>query len=494
MVRARQGCVATNPRPMKSHRQPVIARNASGEQGQALIWLLGTIATCAAVFYAVFSVGQLHAAKAKTVNAADAAALAGATVEARMLNLIAYNNRSMIANEVLLVQLISIESWLGYFRSTANNFGSVVDIVGTVFWVVRPIGKLLDETAEAAEKARDGLKNSIDLAMKGLEVSKDGAAAAHKSLRLLGGLAAEDAATKVVVASRAEFGVHKDGGVEIDNSPPVRLLTFALNEKRWLSFTKRYGGNARVDARQVLLESRDEFSTNRPGQKWFNFNGGISGTVKQGGTRLQGFDRWEAQDTLETWVRAFAGKKTYAPIGWGRANVDESGTQGSRWSPNRAAQSLAWNDGRNFSHEKWSGVPAVFDIADKALASRDTLGIDFVVAVRRRKENTMTSSTLGLGGATSAPTGSSEMPERLQGDQLGALAKARVSFIRPQNDSKDRTGVMLSRRDAAKEHGSLFSPYWQARLVDLTLKEKGALVSAMGVNPLNSLVTPGGQK
>jgi hypothetical protein len=86
------------------------------------------------------------------------------------------------------------------------------------------------------------------------------------------------------------------------------------------------------------------------------------------------------------------------------------------------------------------------------------------------------------------------MPERLHGDQLSALAKARVSFQRPQRNVTDKTASALFREDAAKEHGSLFSPYWQARLVDLTIAEKIGLMTAMGINPASAFVTPGGQK
>jgi hypothetical protein len=389
---------------MTRYRPPMRGRrHAPSQQGQALIWLLGTLAASAAVLYGVFSVGQLHAAKAKTVNAADAAALAGATVEARMLNLIAYNNRAVIANEAMLIQLVSIESWLGYFSNTANNFGTVADILGVFIPPIAAIGKLLDETADTAKKLRKkGVKPVIDEAIRALELAKKGVSGAHGAILVGGGLVSEDAASRVVQANRAAFGIHQDPGVEIDDRAAVRAATFLLNQQRWLAFSKQYSGNERTDARQVLLDSRDEFSKNRPGQPWFNFGVGFAGIEKLGGSQLQGFDRWEAQDTLEVWKLDWRGKKDYLPIGWGRANADESGTTGSNWSPNRSAQDWAWNDGIGHSHKKWSGVPAVYDIADKKQANRADLGIDFLVAVRRPQGNTMTSSNFrhpDLGGS-----------------------------------------------------------------------------------------------
>ena len=139
-------------------------------------------------------------------------------------------------------------------------------------------------------------------------------------------------------------------------------------------------------------------------------------------------------------------------------------------------------------------MPSVFDISDKTAAHRATLGMDFVVAVKRAQAATMTTSNMGMGLAmANNPTGSSEMPERLEQNQLSALAKARVSFQRPQRLAADRTASTLWRADSAKEYGSLFSPYWEARLVDFSVVEKAALVTAMGINPAVTAFTPGAQ-
>jgi hypothetical protein len=472
----------TAPKPPHRHTQ----------RGQAVIWLLGTLAASAAVLYAVYNVGQLNTAKAKTVNAADAAALAGATVEARMLNLIAYNNRSMMANEVFLVQMLSIESWLGYLSTTADNIGTVLSVISVVVPPLQVVARFLDKAGDLAEKIRDpGMKNVIKGMIPVLEGSKTVFKGAHTIIAVGGSVAAENAATKVVQLNRAEFGIHKDAGVEIDNRPAVRAATFLTNGKRWLDFTKVYEGNQRTDSREVLLKSRDEFSTNRPGQPWFNLNLGISGTEKRGGTQLINFDRWETQDTLELWQRGI--RKKYQPIGWGRANADEGGTAGSRWSPNRTAQKNAYNDGRSgHSYSGWSGVPTVYDIQDKSVANRATLGVDFLVAVRRPKVNTMTTTYLKMGTPITSPTGSPDMPEELASDQISSIGKARVFFERPQKNGADFTGKGLFRPDNAKEYGSLFSPYWQARLTDVSRVEKIGLMAAMGINPTLFEFTPGG--
>jgi hypothetical protein len=474
-------------------------RQGLRQRGQALIWLLGTMAAAAAVMYGIFNVAQINSAKQKTVNGADAAALAGATVQARMLNLVAYNNRSIMANEAFLIQMLSVESWLGYFKTTANNFGTVADIVGIFIPPVEAIGKFLDETADIADQIRkDVVKPANNAIIKALELSKDGLFFAHGVVLGGGALVAENAAIKLVQANRSNFGTHEDNGLLVDNSPAVRALTFALNEKEWNGFTKRYQANDRGDAKEVLLGSRDGFSTNRPGQPWFNINAGFAGTEKLGGSQLQGYDRWETQDTFELWEKVPCKSglcKEYQPIGWGRANADDNGNSGGVWSPNRSAQKLAYEDGMDYSHKGWSGVPAVYDVADKKKEDRASLELDFLVAVRRPQANTLTTSQMNVSVANDTVVGSSEMNENLEGNQLSALSKARVYFERPQRGlANDKTGTALWRPDGAKEYGSLFSPYWQARLTDLTAKEKAALLGAMGINPLYAPLTPGGQK
>ncbi len=91
-------------------------------RGQAIIWLLATLAASAAVMLAVFNTSQITVGKQRAVNAADAAALAGATAQARLLNLMAYTNRSVIANEVFAAQMLSMESWLQYVDNSSKNY------------------------------------------------------------------------------------------------------------------------------------------------------------------------------------------------------------------------------------------------------------------------------------------------------------------------------------------------------------------------------------
>jgi hypothetical protein len=487
---------------MKSSARQVFAAPRRKARGQAVIWLMGTMVACAAILYGVFNTAQMTVAKQRTVNAADAGALAGATVQARVLNLAAYNNRSMMANEAFLIQLLSIESWLQYFGTTANNFGTVADIVGLFIPPVEAIGKILDELADVAEEIHDTLVDVTDVVIPIIEAAKTAIGAAHAVVIKGGGLLAEDAATKIVEANRTEFKTHSDIGVEIDKRAAVRAATFALNETQWLEFTTQYTDDKRGQAKQVLLDSRDHFSADRPGKWYLNINAGFAGTEKRGGSQLKDFDQWETQDTLELWekVPCKSGTcKEYQPIGWGRSNADKDGSSGDVWSPtdrwaNKLAHSDATSHGGNSPEVRnWSGVPSVYDLKDQTKENRAKLGVDFFLAARKSRAAVLTTQQIGMGAETVSPTGSGHMNERLEADQYTALAKARVFFERPVRSNGDPTASPLWRADSAKEYGSLYSPYWQARLTDLTATEKAGLITAMGMLPDKALYTPGGQ-
>lgn len=92
------------------HRPLPRSAAARSARGQAAIWLLGMLAASAAVMFALFNTSQTIVGKVRAVNAADAAAMAGATTQARQRNLVAHTNRAVIANEVLLIRMLSMAS------------------------------------------------------------------------------------------------------------------------------------------------------------------------------------------------------------------------------------------------------------------------------------------------------------------------------------------------------------------------------------------------
>jgi len=89
----------------------------------------------------------------------------------------------------------------------------------------------------------------------------------------------------------------------------------------------------------------------------------------------------------------------------------------------------------------------------------DKSGPVFTVEVQSEAAELRTSSKVGLGA------GRLELNDAARGGQMRAMASAQVYFNRPHDYAPFRR-VVWGRTDRQFEMGSMFSPYWQARLVD----------------------------
>ena len=127
----------------------------TGNESSLLAIVLPPMAAAAAVLWGVYNIGQLTNGKQKAVNAADAAALAGATVEARTLNLMAYNNRSIIANEVFMIQTTALQGYMQYLSHTADNIEDYAKWIPYVGEVLSAILTTVEKITAAIEKAME---------------------------------------------------------------------------------------------------------------------------------------------------------------------------------------------------------------------------------------------------------------------------------------------------------------------------------------------------
>lgn len=91
------------------------------QHGQALVLgifllLAGLAGTCF-----LFNTGQVITEKNRLVTAADAVAHGAGVMQARALNFDAYSNRALVANEVLVAQMVRLSSWSQYVKTHAEN-------------------------------------------------------------------------------------------------------------------------------------------------------------------------------------------------------------------------------------------------------------------------------------------------------------------------------------------------------------------------------------
>lgn len=499
------------------------------QHGQAVVWFMATIAACCCVFALVYNVGQVANQKEQTINAADAAALSGALVEARMLNFEAYTNRAMVANEVTVAQLVSLDSWLGY----DNEFLQWIAIYTAPVPIVDDITQAI---ADASQEATDVVDNTlIPTIIPGLEIANMALWSAREYANGVGPVAATAIARDIASANETTIGGRYDEAPGLVDSFAAGML--AVNESNWISFTNAYTGNDRINAKSVILNSRDPFSTKRPGGLLvtaLNIAMAIStapvcGFVCYFGvektstlTSLEDYNHWAAQDTMDQTVSTLSlcwhGIIPYpcygspkvipsgAPIAYGHADADADNNvdQGlCDYKPTTTNCTLAVND--NPSNIDWSGprprsdgIPNLRDLAQNLSTAdpcttnnaSDSPSLSFVTAVQKSGQAAQTTQQLSLDTDVEGPQGSPQMTDNLQnGNKLTSLSAACTFFLRPDLSKSDVSEGSLARADGVHEYASLYNPYWQARLTNPDSKFKEALYLLVG-SPLLSGATP----
>lgn len=486
-------------------KSPSLFPQRRGERGQAALWFLALTAACCAALALVFNVGQVANEKEKTVNAADATALAGALVEARMLNFDSYCNRAIVADEVNVAQLISLDSWYQYLKQVSQN----LDIY---FGWVPGLGEILTSLAEALTEGGldldgvvQGLITADDTAVAGMLVAQQDA------VRYAAVPAARDIANKIATANQASVVTAVDA------------TAFALNLQAWLDFTKVYskddnGKDHRSTVAGVVLASRDQFSTHRDGGlvvDGINLALGgpfaVTGVQKTSGDTilptqngLTNYDRWEAQDSLDMWVGLkVLGITIYqtflpVPLGFGRRDADQNGAKGADWDgtshcPMPSTPNCQYAYGAGLALPGWSGMPQVTDLVNPGSAKQDP-SLSYVVGVTKAAPTT--TQQLGMNVTVTGPQGSPDLKDNLQNNQLASISAARISFMRPDWNSNDKTEGQLPNQYKVHEYASLYNPYWQARLTNPdSVKLDGvsatsALYTAIGQPGLNCAMNP----
>ena len=484
------------------------------ERGQVLVWFLAFAATLAVVFAGVYSVGQVTSEKQKVVNATDAAAYSGALTEARALNLASYTNRAVIANEVLIAQMVSLDSWSSYFAKATENYQkeanalSAIPYIGIVFKAFAITLKAINVIAKVQAQAMDAATPIAIGAWELLYAGWYNLTIAPAFVPPVMAFAAHAAAENVLAQNVALQGDRTD-------SAPRLMQVLALgarNEQEWERMIYRYSKSGRPGSRsderkyaaELLLASRDEFSTDRPGSDTFFIKSlfGNSdlcinyiiklGSEKQGPTRLVNYDRWEAQDTVEFKLDVPPsgvlgcewGKGTVAvPQGWGRATADKNGSRGTRLNTSGGAGAMAYKE--NHGNRGYSGVKELYDVKRDPKSGKPRYEeATYAVAASKQDTAIRTNESLGfMNRPVAGPLGSPEMKAGFAKDEVAAISEARIFFERPVRSNLDITGGSLFRADGNKEYASLYNPYWQVRLSTPSALTRASVYALGGINP-----------
>jgi hypothetical protein len=451
---------------MISRAEAARGGTARRQHGQVLALLLMLMAALLGSLLFVFNSGQVVSAKLRLVGAADAAAYSGAMAEARSLNFQSYMNRAIVANEVAVAQFVSLRSWSGYVRQLLQR-------AATLGTLVPPVGAVLRSVAQVWKNVDRGLQRALPL----LESS-----ASHWNVDVLSSAEyLSDAQTAATVG-----GLARDVAAANVPSPGDAALGrefVATNIARWRQYTENHArvGEQRSRLRNLVMDSRDGFSRSRD---WTVGVPPLVAVRKRGGTDLIGYDSWRGMDTLAVREPSLFGHREN-PLAWNAAEnrvrlAYARGEHGGSYRDNPRASGYAEDELR--ARNSYAGLPAYRDVrlGTGANRNRSPAPLRFNVEVHQSGRTIGTSDVIMNGAATFVPD---ENPKRVQPSYhsglVYALAAAQVYFRRP-----------VGRADRKPEFGSLFNPYWQARLAPVTRTERIIAAAARGGDADPFIIVP----
>jgi Putative Flp pilus-assembly TadE/G-like len=427
-------------------------RTFERQRGQVLVLGLALMFACCLVFYFLINTGQVTATKQRLTNASDAAAYSAALWRARVLNFHAYSNRAIIAQEVAVAQAVTLVSWAKYFQTLTQNVADYTSWFPPA-WVLQYLAEgasYSEQLAEAAAEIEIPARAASDYGYKEL---------LQKSQEIL----------NLTVGT---FGM---GAVanEIAKANDRKFFAFALPDgSDYSDFTRRYESDEdRQRLKAVINGSLDNFVRYRgaepsllpPGQCIPTNSAQLQSRVlRRGGTTMgDSLERWEAADSISThtwtprrWIDPrCGGEPEVLPLGYGAAETSateqsHSITQnpGGSSSANPSATSTAEDE--MMSNDGYGGITKVRELNYEALSNTRFPTSGVAVLARFAHSDLRTASQIG------ASAGRLQLSENLPGNRMWSLSAAEVYFSSPN------TAV------SGLEYASLYSPYWQARLVE----------------------------
>ncbi len=438
-------------------------------RGQVLALLLPLLAVLIAALWWVLETGEGVAEKQRMRNVADAAALAGAVWQAKVLNFDAHMNRAIVANEAVIAQSVSLRGWSAYMDDMlpkAYAITSAVPYLGTAMFYLQRGWSLIDQALQPA----------LVMAESGMSVVDHDLALAQRTVH-----AAYPAALESVIRQVVE---RNDTRYEVSTGGQWMLMRTALE---WSNFTAFYGGSWRWRQRDVVQRSMDGFSHER---NW-SLNllpGGLVGRLeKRAGTDLVDFDTWRAIETLALHQRRyliFGRMREVTPIGWaGIENGNRSfarGVHGGVYRTNPRTARLAEQSMR--SAAGYLGLPSMWDLSaiQRAVFSPPVIAVRVSLPESARRGaagwfgfNSLTGLSYADPQDADSPVIEKPLGEKLLGSRTASPmmveAAATTSFVRP-----------VPRADGAQEAPSLYNPYWRPRLTRLSVVDRLQLAALDG--------------
>lgn len=462
------------------------------QRGQALVFGIFLLMAGLAGLFFLFNIGQVTAEKNRLVTTADAVAHGAGVMQARALNFDAYANRALIANEVLVAQMVSLSSWAQYAQTHAENlpwrFPECADPYGygAAFGAAYRYGPLyailcyatVQYTGDYIAKIAEQVPPLTEAIVSAVEVNKAAILLAQKALHAPG---AFQLARNAVMQEIADANYAGDG---------VVTASAQLASDGWPGFTRKYQGDERGRIAEVsrAAANSDAFVRQRswtanavapPFWEWTCALARRKNSVKRrGGTELINYDEWKAEDTESYWEVHNVGRwfprcgTDEQAVAYGEqqahpedANQDESGAAlGGSPATNPDAHGYASSD----QWSNYTGLPSFYDL-DPAQLKVDAPGPTLKLQVRLTRERDQIATPEGRSSIRQAddPGGTRRNVTAYQSNfsagEMLASAAVEVWFARPPGSVENAWGAAQGK---PVELPSLFNPYWQVRLID----------------------------
>lgn len=393
-------------------------------RGQATLLLLGVILLSAALIVGLATLAWQRSEHWRLQHVADSAARAGSMVLARNLNFQALTNRALIANQVVIAQLVGIQSWFAMLKDGSERTALVASWVP---YLNALMFKLMRITVQFEQLLSHGLRALIALQQSIIQALSVAQRAAHLAFIGAANRTMGDIIEQQVAGVKWEAW-HVEHGLPV----PYGILW-------WPNLTAVSTRQARAKELVALTQqSRDGFSAARS-YDWLKV-AGIT-LSKAGGTELKVLDdgrwNWQGLDTTSLHLR------------WLFLRTELSWARGAKQllaGPFSQTPSAYGGSGKR--NPKATGDARRLATSMRAL----TLPFSYTAAARH------------------APLTPPKVVVRLQQQgsthsvETVAVAGAEVFYSRPH--------ALFRRADGRYERGNLFNPLWQSRLIPLSQIER----------------------
>ncbi|QRI91898.1 hypothetical protein JQN63_07670 [Delftia lacustris] len=465
---------------LRGGRIRIRIRRRDGQRGQALIYGIFVLIGALASLFFLFNTGQLSQEKTKLVSTADAVAYSAGVMHARALNFTAYGNRALIANEVLVAQMVSLSSWAQYAQTHAENlptqFPECADytgwgaLIGAAFHYNEMYAIMCYATVQyAGQYIQQMTKMVPSLAFDTVTAVEANKQAIQKAHNLLHARSYLQDIRSSVMKDVAQANYAGDGSVKVEPIGP----------DDWGSFTRLYSGEdrGRMAKLAVYAAHSDRFTKERvwtaeaevPGPDeicilmWRK-----SEVRRRGGTELVNYDEWIAEDTESFWRAQRKGgliprcRLREEPIAWGeqQAHPEDQDDSGA-WLGGARTNAKASSQASSNKWRQYTGLPSYYDLSKPQLTKDDDPTLRFSVHLSRARSQLRTSDSASQITSTSDSRINAYQSQVAKGE-MAAVATSEVFFERPLAQRHNRYGAS---QGLPLELPSLFNPYWQVRLI-----------------------------